>query len=339
MKKRVLLVLTGGTICSARGQDKLNDLDTEAAVPGLLSMYEEATGDRNKEMVVTLPLNTLSENMTIEKWNCLLNELAKYRTGDSKLDGIIILHGTDTLHFTGPLVGEFMKGVRLPVILVSSHRILEDPEANGLDNLKVAMKLIDFNIPGTYVPYRNVDGSMYLHRAKDLEECPDYSEDFHSKTEMVLDMNKPDYGLIKYDLFAAYDKNLDAGKENFQLVEISDSWPGSDNVNLKNNVLYIKPYVGLDFSQFKIDKVKAVLLGLYHSSTVRTEGGDDDETSALYLLKRCKEKGIDLYIFPCQKDSFRYSSTKPLLEGGAIPLYGGTFEKNYIDLIIKYSVT
>ena len=168
-KKKVLVIMTGGTICSARGNNRLNDLDTDNAVLTLLSMYQEQTGDYDKEILTASPINTLSENMTIDKWNLLLSELAKYKASE-ELEGIIILHGTDTLHLTAPLVAEYMKGAKVPAILISSQRILEDPEANGVMNLMVGMKLIELGIPGVYVPFRNMDGRMFLHLAEDLEE-------------------------------------------------------------------------------------------------------------------------------------------------------------------------
>ncbi len=349
-KKKVLVIMTGGTICSARGNNRLNDLDTDNAVLTLLSMYQEQTGDYDKEILTASPINTLSENMTIDKWNLLLSELAKYKASKEP-EGIIILHGTDTLHLTAPLVAEYMKGAKVPAILISSQRILEDPEANGVMNLMVGMKLIELGIPGVYVPFRNMDGRMFLHLAEDLEECPDYSEDFHSRTEMLLDMTKPDYGIGLHNLDKLYrndiNDKIDGGKTDSDtalfeakkdISYVFDNEVFSDDNILTNSVIYIKPYVGIDYSIFRLDNAKAVLLNLYHSSTVRTEGGDMDKTSAMYLLKECKQRDIPLYIFPCESGAYRYASTKPLLDGSAIPLYGGTWERNYIRLLMKYSL-
>ena len=38
---KILLVLTGGTICSSKNENGLNELSTGMAVPSLVSMYEE----------------------------------------------------------------------------------------------------------------------------------------------------------------------------------------------------------------------------------------------------------------------------------------------------------
>ena len=104
--------------------------------------------------------------------------------------------------------------------------------------------------------------------------------------------------------------------------------------SLSDNVLFIKPYVGINYDRYNLDGVKAVLHGMYHSSTVNTEG--DGPTSALSLLRKCNALGIDFYIFPCKEGEFRYSSTKPLLDEGAKCLYGGTWEEAYVRLLIKY---
>nr|MCR4845393.1 hypothetical protein [Eubacterium sp.] len=77
----------------------------------------------------------------------------------------------------------------------------------------------------------------------------------------------------------------------------------------------------------------AVLHGMYHSSTVNTEG--DGPTSAMSLLRRCNEKGIAFYIFPCKDGEYRYSTTKPLIDAGAKCLYGGTWEEAYVRLLLE----
>lgn len=74
---KILLLLTGGTICSfGDEQGNRRDVDVQKAKALLLQYFEESDSPcaHQKFDVVTI-LNTLSENMTIPKWNELLRFL------------------------------------------------------------------------------------------------------------------------------------------------------------------------------------------------------------------------------------------------------------------------
>lgn len=321
---KILLILTGGTICSARNENGLNDLNTDAATESLISKYDE--------IEIISPINTLSENMTIVKWNSLINTLK--HVDYSKYEGIMILHGTDTLHLTASLVGILLSDVGCPVMMVSAHRILSDPESNGVDNFDKSVEMIKWlsarKMGGVYVIYRNMDGVSYVHHATHLKECDDYSEEFFS--EDMIEYNQ----LLKDDSLSWFSK-LSDDLQRVNTLNYSSSDSSINRVGeLQDNVLFIKPYVGINYDRIGLDGVKAVFHGMYHSSTINTEG--DGPTSAMSLLKRCKEQGIDFYIFPCKDGEYRYDSTRPLMEGGAKCIYGGTWEEAYIRLLIEYSV-
>ncbi|MBO4591172.1 MAG: asparaginase [Eubacterium sp.] len=324
-KNRILVVTTGGTICSTEGADGLNDINSSGTVPVLVNLTKECLKGYEDIVYDTIsPIDTLSENMTVGHWNKLLETL---RTIEYSLyDGVIILHGSDTLHMTSPLMAYMMQGLGLPVVMVAANRILTDPKSNGVNNMAYAVRFIMKGVPGVYVIYRNTDGVTYLHDALELEQCGDYSEDFFSRR--MLDIS----GIEE-------DENTDG-----------DKYPGSyrsetkrallyEQIKLTNSILYIKPYVGINYDLFTLQGVKAVLHGLYHSSTARTNTDVDerDSSSVLSLIDRCNEAGIPVYIHPCERESVRYSSSVPMLEHGAIPISGHTWNATLIGLMIKYS--
>jgi len=319
---KILLVLTGGTICSAKNSNGLNDLNTESASLELVSRYRNMTGQGNKEITfeVVSPINTLSENMTIAKWNILLDTLSK--VDYKKYSGVMILHGTDTMHLSAALVGVLFKNVECPVMMVSAHRILSDPESNGPDNFAKSVgfisELSNRGMNGVYFIYRNVDGVSFVHHATHLQECGDYSENFYS-SDMI-----------------EYDKMITEWPDSW-FEEIDKTFPDPDirisNIILKDDVLYIRPYVGLNYDRINLEGVRAVLHGMYHSSTLNTEG--DGAGSVMSLLRRCNEAGISFYIFPCKDGDYRYSTTKPLIDEGAKCIYGMTWEEAYIRLLLN----
>ena len=340
---KILIVTTGGTICSTASAENgnKNNVNTGAVLPVLV---DEAKNSLKNDFDITdlsfdivSPINVLSENMTIEAWNVLLAALKE--VDYEKYSGLIILHGTDSLHMTAPLVSLVMKGIGCPVILVSGNRIITDPESNAVDNFSNAVRMIrvisnngksDDNLAGnnvcltdnTYVVYRNMDGISYVHKASLLEECADYSEDFFSK------------GMLKFDDWMKGEKSDGGSYDDINNEkESAEELPLiKKDIILTDDVLYIKPYVGINYDRFSLEGVRCVLHSLYHSSTANA--ADTSVHSALHMLERCKEAGIPMYIFPCNKESYRYVTTKALLEDGAIPLDGGTWNLAYAGLLI-----
>ena len=355
---KILIVTTGGTICSTASAENgnKNNVNTGAVLPILV---EEARNSLKNYMDVSelsfdmvSPINVLSENMTINDWNLLIAELSK--VDYEKYSGLIILHGTDSLHMTAPLISLLMKGSGCPVILVSGNRIITDPESNAVDNFVNAIRMIhvisnckksenksaDTNkylADNTYVVYRNMDSISYVHHAALLEECADYSEDFFSKdmikTRDWLESKASDG---ESDCVKIYDWINDE-RSNCGLDDEIEAIPLiKKDIILTDDVLYINPYVGINYDRFSLEGVRCVLHSLYHSSTANA--ADDSVHSALYMLKRCKDAGIPMYIFPCNKESYRYVTTKALLEAGAIPLDGGTRSFAYVKLLLLYSI-
>ena len=357
---KILIILTGGTICSAKNESGLNALSTEAASLSLVSMFREReVAESDVEFESISPINTLSENMTIDKWNQLIGALKKIDY--SQYAGIMILHGTDTLHLTAALMGVLLGDIGCPVMMVSAHRILDDPESNGVDNFTKSVELIkrlhDDGKGGVYVVFRNMDGVSYVHHATHLEECGDYSEEFFSSDMIEYEKLISEWSKEQSDewlsLGSSIKQRIKIERKTHSGYSSSEKTGGGYSNNEKTNsentigertsildigtlsdsVLYIRPYVGINYDRISLDGVKAVLHGMYHSSTINTEG--DGPTSALSLLKRCNEKGIAFYIFPCKDGEYRYSTTKPLIDAGAKCLYGGTWEEAYVRLLLE----
>ena len=344
-KNRILVVTTGGTICSMAGADGLNDVNSSGTVPMLVNLTRECLEGYEDVVYETIsPIDTLSENMTVGHWNKLLTALRTVEYG--RYDGMVILHGSDTLHMTSPLMSYMMQGLGIPVVMVAANRILTDPKSNGVKNMTEAVRFIMKGVPGVYAIYRNTDGITYLHDALELEQCGDYSEDFFSRS--MMDISKAECGNEaevngknypgSYDLFSDRKEIKDLFEHFGELKNEAENALLYSELKLTDSVLYVKPYVGINYERFSLSGVKAVLHGLYHSSTARTDGGNDgDSSSVISLIDRCKDAGIPVYIHPCDEESVRYSSSVPMLEHGAIPISGLTWNATYIGLMIRYS--
>lgn len=194
--KKILVIMTGGTICSfAKGYTEdsvqnVRSLDESRSTRLLTQNYYKSKSlyKYRVNFETESPINTFSENMTPGLWNGLLGYL---KTVDfQQFSGVIIAHGTDTLAYTSALLALALTGIEVPVFVVSSNHPIDGsfPASNGSENFNTAVDLICENIvPGVYVPYKNTDGKMYIHNAAHINQCGDYTENFYSKTAVLLD--------------------------------------------------------------------------------------------------------------------------------------------------------
>jgi len=106
--------------------------------------------------------------------------------------------------------------------------------------------------------------------------------------------------------------------------------------------MLITPYVGINYKRFCLDGVWAVVHGTYHSDTVcverKKEEDDYTEYSILYLLDRCKERDVPLFLAPCDEGAFAYDSTGDALRHGAMGIAGTTVELAYAKVLIGCSL-
>ncbi len=325
-QKRILIVLTGGTICSFANKNGEQESDTKKAETLIVENFRNGESAFRSEDTVKFetrrPLDILSENMTIRHWNTLLGKMKKYDF--SKYDGVIILHGTDTLAYTASLLSILLAGIQIPVFLISSQLPLYEKAANGNENFETAVEHIIKGIkPNIYVAYRNdevVDGgslsTMYIHYASHLLQCPNHSNNFYS-----ADMHP----LKKGDFFTgAQNKNCDMLLYKFD--------------KLANCVLKIVPFVGIDYSRYSLRGIKAILHHTYHSSTMCVNPYNNyTKDSIMYLKKRCdaNAKKIDLFIEPCDKEiTYLYETTGTVLRSGVGTSWKTTSEMAYVKLLI-----
>ncbi|MBQ7383757.1 MAG: asparaginase [Clostridia bacterium] len=320
--KKILLILTGGTICSFATEQGEQASDTKKAQALIIQNFRAGDsryrGEECVEFTSRFPLDTLSENMTVAHWNTLLREMKSYDF--SKYDGVIILHGTDTLAYTSAMLSIMLSGTPIPVILVSSQLAIYEREANGNANFKAAVELIVNGIqPNIYAVYRNEESSgekvIYLHYAAHLLQCANRSNNFYSS-----DM-------------------IPVSQENAMLEgrkSTTEDMPVYGFSELSPCVLKIEPYVGLDYSRISLDGVAAVIHGTYHSCTVAVD--TPAEYSIMSLKERCDAHTpkIPLFIEPCERAV--YETTGEAIRSGILPIEGLTSEMAYVKTLIGCSI-
>ncbi|KAF6245829.1 Glu-tRNA(Gln) amidotransferase subunit GatD [Nitrosopumilus sp. b2] len=148
---KVLLLSTGGTIASKV------DYRTGAVTPILTaeelnSSVPELSKIANIDTEVLL--SEYSENIMPENWLEIAKKISTYSNSD--YSGIIIAHGTDTMHYTSSFLSFALAGFPIPIVLVGSQRSSDRASSDAALNLIGATKFItECKTKGVYIIMHN----------------------------------------------------------------------------------------------------------------------------------------------------------------------------------------
>ena len=144
---KILLLSTGGTIASKV------DYRTGAVTPVLTaeelnSSVPELSKIANVDAEVLF--SEYSENIMPEHWLKIAEKLKEY--SNSSYSGIIIAHGTDTMHYTSSFLSFALAGFPIPIALVGSQRSSDRASSDAALNLIGAIKfLLGCKTNGVYI--------------------------------------------------------------------------------------------------------------------------------------------------------------------------------------------
>jgi L-asparaginase len=141
MKKKILLIHTGGTIGMTR--DRCSGvLRPDMFYAGLLKVIPEISAIA--EMDVEIPFVLDSAELNFQHWQRLAT-IIKDRVG--QVDGVVVTHGTDTLAYTASALSYMLPDIPIPVILTGAQRPLEELRSDARNNLINAVELATTGIP------------------------------------------------------------------------------------------------------------------------------------------------------------------------------------------------
>ena len=143
----ILLLSTGGTIAS-----KI-DYRTGAVTP-VLTAEELNSSVPELSKIANIDTKVLfseySENIMPKHWLKIAETIKEY--SESDYSGIIIAHGTDTMHYTSSYLSFALAGFPIPITLVGSQRSSDRASSDAALNLIGAVKfLIESKTNGIYI--------------------------------------------------------------------------------------------------------------------------------------------------------------------------------------------
>ena len=144
---KILLLSTGGTIAS-----KI-DYRTGAVTP-VLTAEELNSSVPELAKIANIDAQVLfseySENIMPEHWLQIAEKINEYSKSD--YEGIIVAHGTDTMHYTSSFLSFALAGFPIPIVLVGSQRSSDRASSDAALNLISATKFItESKTKGVYI--------------------------------------------------------------------------------------------------------------------------------------------------------------------------------------------
>ena len=132
---RIALVVTGGTI-SSKLDSRTGAVSWLTDPKELLNFYPELLEIVNVVRVES-PFTKASENVDGKDWK-VLSETVKKLVDDPKIEGVIVTHGTDFLHYSAAALSFSLGNLSKPVVFTYSQRSSDRASSDARLNLSCA---------------------------------------------------------------------------------------------------------------------------------------------------------------------------------------------------------
>lgn len=303
----ILVIFTGGTIGS-RVKDGWISPDRSTKYT-LVENFEKENG-KNVSFTCIEPYFLLSENLSAKELNILIKNVKENLQKD--FDGIIVTHGTDTLHYSAAALSFAVGSDTLPIILVSANYPLDDVRSNGNDNFKAAVDFImQKKGKGVFISYKNRFEDLKFHRGLGVSSYKEADD----------------------RVYSLYDRHF----ADYKTDGIRICQKGENLLSPLDFVLCEKPKIlsltamPADSFEYDLKKYRAVIIRPYHSGTLDTANEDFKS-----FCKRAAALGVPVFAVNIHSGT-AYESAQLFSELHIIPLENLSFADAYMRLWIGIS--
>jgi glutamyl-tRNA(Gln) amidotransferase subunit D len=220
---RIALISTGGTIAS-----KI-DYRTGGVKSALsaVELYESVPELADYAIIEPeVLLSEYSENLNTQHWGLIAKRISeKLRLNDYR--GVIISHGTDTMHYTASALSFALQNVPVPVVLVGAQRSSDRPSSDAATNLIGAtLFVLKSGVTGVFV-------AMHASSSDDIIAChigTRVRKNHTSRRDAFESIDTEPIAIIKDEHVKVLASQISA-----KMIQ------KSPNYDSKNNHLYVKP--------------------------------------------------------------------------------------------------
>lgn len=145
MSRKILIINTGGTLSSVM---KKNGLIPGLSIHDMQTELQMVSGDTDIEIEDFCSVD--SANIFPEDWCALSKRISNCR---NDYDGIVVIHGTDTLAYTSSMLSFMLRNINIPVVITGSQLSITNPVADAMENCRCAIHMAASSIPGVFVAF------------------------------------------------------------------------------------------------------------------------------------------------------------------------------------------
>lgn len=312
-KDNISILSTGGTVAS------VIDYKTGAVHPAftaddLLRATPELVDYANINAKAIL--NILSENMKPEYW--VKTAESVFDEINNGADGVIIAHGTDTMHYTASALS-FMIDTPVPIVITGAQRSSDRPSSDAFTNLMGSIAGVKSDIAEVMV---------CMHSSEDDPACDlirgTRARKMHtSRRDTFNSINMEPLAKIENNEIRLYDSEVTYTKRGEQQLNL--------NTDISDKIALVKIYPGLDpeIIDFYVDKnYEGIVLegtGLGHCSdeVITSVARATSENIPVVMTSQCLYGKTNMNV---------YSSGRRLLHHNVIPVSDMLPETAYTKL-------
>lgn len=312
-KPTITILTTGGTIASRI------DYKTGAVTPletpeELLTAVPELAGIANIKMRTVFQM--FSEDMEPEHWVILAEKIADEI--ESGADGVIVTHGTDTMHYTSAALSLMLQNLPVPVLLVGSQRSSDRGSSDAAMNLICAAQFIaksDFAGVAICMHGSSSDNYCHVHQGTHVKKTHSSRRDTFRSIDVFPYAKVYVNGTIE---FLRKDYQKKDKKRKLHLVDRFD-----------NHVALVKIHPHFDYrvlEYYEQQGVRGIVLegtGLGHAPVNVLDDYTKEHAKLLETLERLSKKMIICMATQCTYGKVNmdvYSTGRVLQQAGVVPV-------------------
>jgi glutamyl-tRNA(Gln) amidotransferase subunit D len=320
-KPPISVVSTGGTITSEVDYKTGGVFPSESAEDLLGKVPELADYVSIKNLIS--PFKLLSEDMSSTDWGKIAESVAKEL--NSGAEGVIVTHGTDTLHYTAAALSFMLRKLNKPVAVVGAQRSTDRGSFDGAQNLLCAAHycLSDISEVSIVMHATNEDDYCIATRGAKVRKMHSSRRDsFRPINDSPLAKIFPDGNLIieNTDHNSRESGEVELDNKFEEKVALIHAYPGAKPELLDS--LVSKGYKGIIIAG----------TGFGHVATQPL----DKKNSWLDSIKKATSKGVFVGITTQTlygtTDPYVYAAGRLMLDSGAIFLKDMLPETAYVKL-------
>lgn len=276
MKKRLLLIGTGGTIASEMGNTGLTPELTSDQLLRYIPDIQE-TGEIDCLQLYSLD----STNLQPKHWLGLVRAIRRWY---DSYDGFVVSHGTDTMAYTAAALSYLIQNSPKPIVLTGAQKPIVFETTDSKQNLRDAFTVAASELSGVMVVF---DGKIVLGtRARKVR-----SKSF----DAFSSINYPLLGMVRDGRITAYIRHICSG---------TPQW--ADRVNEKVALLKLIPGMDCAVAEYLLARNDALVIESFGVGGLPSYDTGDyfrvvkqglDKGKTVVITTQVENEGSDLSVY------------------------------------------